>query len=27
VDVTDQLIATQKEIAQEKIAGPPSWDA
>ena len=27
VDLTDQIIATQKEIAQEKTAQPPAWDA
>jgi len=27
VDLTDQIIATQKEIVQEKTAQPPTWDA
>ena len=27
VDLTDQIIATQKEIVQEKTAQPPAWDA
>lgn len=27
VDLTDHIIATQKEIAQEKTAQPPAWDA
>ena len=27
IDLTDQIIATQKEIAEEKTAQPPSWDA
>lgn len=27
VDVTDQIIATQKEIVQAKTAAPPAWDA
>jgi len=27
VDLTDQIIATQKEIAEEKMAPPPTWDA
>jgi hypothetical protein len=27
LDLTDQIIATQKEIVQEKTAQPPAWDA
>jgi hypothetical protein len=27
VDLTDQIVASQKEIAQERIAQPPKWDA
>jgi P-loop Domain of unknown function (DUF2791) len=27
VDLTDQMVATQKEIAQERVAQPPKWDA
>jgi hypothetical protein len=27
VDLTDQIVATQKEIAQERAEQPPKWDA
>jgi hypothetical protein len=27
VDLTDQMVAMQRDIAQEKVAQPPSWDA
>jgi hypothetical protein len=27
VDLTDQIVVSQKEIAQERIAQPPKWDA
>jgi hypothetical protein len=27
VDLTDQLVATQREIAQERAEPPPKWDA
>jgi hypothetical protein len=26
-DLTDQMVATQKEIAQERVTQPPKWDA
>jgi len=27
VDLTEQTVATQKEIAQERVEQPPKWDA